>query len=279
MKKHKERKPFKREYIPVIIAVIVLIGLITGLVFVILDKKEDFDIKIDEEIKSSEDLKVDTSGTKCNNEESKKVKDAAQGVEVSYTIKKMYVGKTIDIDSPDMPEVDTYDYGFEIAIKNITKDVYVVVKNDYSDDVFTYHYADTENGVKTFESIATDEFVNFTFEVKSESDKCKDENYRKISLETPKYNIYSSYQFCSDNPNNKVCKMFITEDVSAKDYAIEVDASKNENKKNEDNKKNNVAVEFVEDNKYLFIIGGIVIVIIGVATIFVKINKRRGSKL
>ena len=74
MKKHKERKPFKREYIPVIIAVIVLIGLITGLVFVILDKKEDFDVKIDEEIKNTEDLKVDTSVTKCNNEDSKKVK-------------------------------------------------------------------------------------------------------------------------------------------------------------------------------------------------------------
>ena len=50
MKKHRERKPFKREYIPVIIAVIILIGLIAGLVFVILDKKEDFDVKIDEEI-------------------------------------------------------------------------------------------------------------------------------------------------------------------------------------------------------------------------------------
>ncbi len=40
MKKHRERKPFKREYIPVIIAVIILIGLIAGLVFVILDKKK-----------------------------------------------------------------------------------------------------------------------------------------------------------------------------------------------------------------------------------------------
>lgn len=279
MKKYKEKKPFKREYIPVIVAVVVLIILIATLIFVIFDKKENFEINIDEEIKNSEDLVVDTSGTKCNNEESKKIKDAAKGVEVSYTIKRMYVGKTIEIDSPDMPEVDAYDYGFEIAIKNITEDVYVVVKNDYSDDVFTYHYKDTDNGVKTFESIATDEFVNFTFEVKSESDKCKDENYRKISLETPKYNIYSSYQFCADNPNNKVCKMFVTEDVSAKDYAIEVDASKNENKKNEENKKNNVVVEFVKDNKYLFIIGGVVIVIIGVATIFIKINKRRGSKL
>ena len=46
MKKHRERKPFKREYIPVIIAVIVLIGLITGLVFVILDKKESRHEKI-----------------------------------------------------------------------------------------------------------------------------------------------------------------------------------------------------------------------------------------
>ena len=278
MKKHKERKPFKREYIPVIIAVIVLIGLITGLVFVILDKKEDFDVKIDEEIKNTEDLKVDTSGTKCNNEDSKKVKDAAQKIEVSYTIKNMLVGTSIDIDEPDMPEVEEYDYGFEIAIKNITEDIYVVVKNDYSNDVFTYHCADTENGVKTFESIATDEAVNFTFEVKSENVNCKDEDYRKITLTTPIYNLYYRYHFCSDNPKSKVCKMFVNEKISAKEFATEVNAKKEENQKSDDSNKKNVPT-FVKENKYLFIIGGIVIVIIGVATVCVKIKKRRGSKL
>lgn len=278
MKKHRERKPFKREYIPVIIAVIILIGLIAGLVFVILDKKEDFDVKIDEEIKNTEDLKVDTSGTKCNNEDSKKVKDAAQKIEVSYTIKNMLVGTSIDIDEPDMPEVEEYDYGFEIAIKNITEDIYVVVKNDYSNDVFTYHYADTENGVKTFESIATDEAVNFTFEVKSENVNCKDEDYRKITLTTPIYNLYYRYQFCSDNPKSKVCKMFVNEKMSAKEFATEVNAKKEENQKSDDSNKKNVPT-FVKENKYLFIIGGIVIVIIGVATVCVKIKKRRGSKL
>ena len=278
MKKHRERKPFKREYIPVIIAVIILIGLIAGLVFVILDKKEDFYVKIDEEIKNTEDLKVDTSGTKCNNEDSKKVKDAAQKIEVSYTIKNMLVGTSIDIDEPDMPEVEEYDYGFEIAIKNITEDIYVVVKNDYSDDVFTYHYADTENGVKTFESIATDEAVNFTFEVKSENVNCKDEDYRKITLTTPIYNLYYRYQFCSDNPKSKVCKMFVNEKISAKEFATEVNAKKEENQKSDDSNKKNVPT-FVKENKYLFIIGGIVIVIIGVATVCVKIKKRRGSKL
>lgn len=278
MKKHRERKPFKREYIPVIIAVIILIGLIAGLVFVILDKKEDFYVKIDEEIKNTEDLKVDTSGTKCNNEDSKKVKDAAQKIEVSYTIKNMLVGTSIDIDEPDMPEVEEYDYGFEIAIKNITEDIYVVVKNDYSDDVFTYHYADTENGVKTFESIATDEAVNFTFEVKSENVNCKDEDYRKITLTTPIYNLYYRYQFCSDNPKSKVCKMFVNEKISAKEFATEVNAKKEDNQKSDDSNKKNVPT-FVKENKYLFIIGGIVIVIIGVATVCVKIKKRRGSKL
>ena len=46
-----------------------------------------------------------------------------------------------------------------------------------------------------------------------------------------------------------------------------------------DENKTNVVITLVKDNKYLFIIGGIVIVIIGVATICVKIKKRRGSKL
>ena len=48
MKKYREHKRFKREYIPVIIAFLILIGLVTSLVLVIKNKKTDFEVKIDE---------------------------------------------------------------------------------------------------------------------------------------------------------------------------------------------------------------------------------------
>ena len=77
---------------------------------------------------------------------------------------------------------------------------------------------------------------------------------------------------------NKVCKMFVDKQITAKEFITEVDAKKKDSLKVNEN-KTNVVTTLVKDNKYLFIIGGIVIVIIGVATICVKIRKRRGSKL
>ena len=72
--------------------------------------------------------------------------------------------------------------------------------------------------------------------------------------------------------------MFVNEKISAKEFATEVNAKKEDNQKSDDSNKKNVPT-FAKENKYLFIIGGIVIVIIGVATVCVKIKKRRGSKL
>ena len=72
--------------------------------------------------------------------------------------------------------------------------------------------------------------------------------------------------------------MFVDKQITAKEFITEVDAKKKDSLKVNEN-KTNVVTTLVKDNKYLFIIGGIVIVIIGVATICVKIRKRRGSKL
>ena len=115
MKKYREHKRFKREYIPVIIAFLILIGLVTSLVLVIKNKKTDFEVKIDEKIEDTDEIAVDTKNTKCNNELSDKLKISAKNVNISYIAKKMVAGTGIDLDTEGMPEVDLYDYGFEIT--------------------------------------------------------------------------------------------------------------------------------------------------------------------
>ena len=83
MKKYREHKRFKREYIPVIIAFLILIGLVTSLVLVIKNKKTDFEVKIDEKIEDTDEIAVDTKNTKCNNELSDKLKTSAKNVNIS----------------------------------------------------------------------------------------------------------------------------------------------------------------------------------------------------
>lgn len=268
MKKYKEKKPFKREYIPVIIAVLIFIGLLLTLIFVIKDNKTDFEPNVDKEINNSEDLNVDTNNTKCSNEDAKKLKEAAKKIKVSYETKKISIGMGEVLDSLEYEETELFDTGFAIKITGITEDVYVVVKNDYSGDIFTYHYADTENGTKEIESLANDELVTFTFDVKSENTNCKDETYRKISLTTPIYNSYSEWQYCADNPGLNVCEKLVYEKVTSEEFD-EAIKSNDEEKEIKDNKTN-----IIKDNKYVFIIGGSV-VIIGVATALVQIKKRR----
>ena len=277
MKAYKEKKRFKREYIPVIIAVIILIALIVALVFVLKDNKKDFDIKIDEDINNTEEISVDTKNTKCNNDDASKIKNAAEKVKISYKVEKVNAGTAIDLDAEGMPEVDLYDYGFVVSIQNITEDIYVVVKNDYSDDVFTYHYSDTENGTKVFQSFANDDSVTFTFEIKSENENCKDEVYRKVSLTTPIYNGYSEMEFCKDKDNLDICKQFTVDKITDDDFVKGLENYNNNNntKDNTDNNKTNI----FKENKYVFIIGGTVIVIIGVATAWIQIKKKRSKQI
>ncbi len=276
MKAYKEKKRFKREYIPVIIAVIILIALIVALVFVLKDNKKDFDIKIDEDINNTEEISVDTKNTKCNNDDASKIKSAAEKVKISYKVEKVNAGTAIDLDAEGMPEVDLYDYGFVVSIQNITEDIYVVVKNDYSDDVFTYHFSDTDNGTKTFDSLATDESVTITFEIKSENSNCKDEVFRKVSITTPIYNYLSETEFCAKNSTLDVCKQFSDRKYDSTEFdEAKKEVEKNKNDKKDKTKKNN----WFADNKYLVIIGGSVITVIGVATAWVRIKKRRSKQL
>lgn len=276
MKKYREHKRFKREYIPVIITFIILVVLVTGLVFVLKDNKKDFDIDIDKDISNTEEISVDTKNTKCNNEDANKFKDVAKKVNISYQVKEIVAGEGIDIDEPGAPAVELHDLGFEISIKNITEDIYVVVKNDYSNDTFTYHYKDTENGTKTFQSLANDENVTFTFEIKSENSNCINETFRKVSLTTPIYNSFSEKQYCVDNPKLDICQKFVGEKYTSEDFDKEVSKNNKDNKTDNSNENKN---NFIKDNKYLFIIGGSVIVIIGVATALVQVKKRRSRQI
>lgn len=271
MKKYKEKKPFKREYIPVIIAVIILIGLIVSLIFVLKDNKKDFKVDIDPTISNSEDLKVDINNTKCNNDEASKLKEEANKIKVSYEVRELKVDNFIVLDEEGYPEVEGYVTGFVVNIEDISENTYVVVKNDYSDDVFTYHYADTENGKVEIESTATNELVTFTVDVKSENESCKDETYRKMTLSTPIYNSYSNIQYCNENPDLDVCNQFVLEKVSSEDF----DKAKQQNEKLKEEKEEKNKTNFIKDNKYVFIIGGCVVIFIGVATALVQIKKRR----
>lgn len=279
MKKYKEHKKFKREYIPVIIAFLILIGLVTSLVLVIKNKKTDFEVKIDEKIEDTDEIAVDTKNTKCNNELSDKLKASAKNVNISYMAKKMVAGTGIDLDTEGMPEVDLYDYGFEITIKGISEDVYVVVKNDYSTDVFTYHYSDTENGTKVFQSFANDDSVTFTFEIKSENENCKDEVYRKVSLTTPIYNGYSEMEFCKGKDDLDICKQFTVDKITNDDFVKGLENYNNKNNNTKDNTDENNKTNIFKENKYVFIIGGTVIVIIGVATAWIQIKKKRSKQI
>ena len=69
MKIEKEKKPFKREYIPIILAVLILFLLIGALIYLI-----GHDFKFDEETVNpgqheQEEVLIDNSNSKCSKEE------------------------------------------------------------------------------------------------------------------------------------------------------------------------------------------------------------------
>ena len=149
------------------------------------------------------------------------------------------------------------------------KNVKYVGGNEDDSGKFSITFAITNASIKTPD-------VTFTFEIKSENSNCKDEVFRKASITTPIYNYLSETEFCAKNSTLDVCKQFSDRKYDSTEFdEAKKEVEKNKNDKKGKTKKNN----WFADNKYLVIIGGSVIIVIGVATAWVRIKKRRSKQL
>ena len=220
----KRKREFKREYVPVVIASILLVLLVIALIFAIFYDKDDFDINVPENEAIKNEILVDTYESLCDSKTIKKLYNDADKITLKYKEKEEVVGKGLDQETDE--EVDVYGYVFDVQLTNITDDFYLVIKSDnpYEKNEATIKYSDTKKGEYTFTTKYTDVVVTYEVSIYTNVEQCQNELFRKFTFVTPIYNRFADLGICQHYKDFKWCKKFITEDVpSQQDFYYQLD--------------------------------------------------------
>lgn len=220
--KIEKEKKFKREYISVFFAIIILLAFIAAIVLVIMyEPKEQPTEETKVNTVTVEDVESDGYLESCESELIKKLKEVANGISVEY-----YPVKILDELDTTNPEdaiswdgdTDFYITEVEIKVKGLTDDVYLKIKNTINMDVINVGPEDYKNGEYTFFSPDIAKRITFIIEIVSNKGECLNQIVRKVSFNTKVYNIYSDTSACIMYPNYSKCNQMINEELSYDEF-------------------------------------------------------------
>ncbi len=217
----------------------------------------------------------------CDASELNRVSSEAFKVSVTYeeVEELLEAGTYTPPDGIPEDEIDnytTYVKYFKVYITNITEDIYVVVKDTYSNEEKTYTYQDSDNGTITIENRHIDEINEYTIKVYATNQECSRTALRTIKEKTPRYNEYYSMGICDGLEDYYLCNEYVSFDI---DYSFEEVADKIDSyvkgKIKEEEEKKEQNKNFFEKNRSVIIATSVVIIVAGVATTVVIIVRRR----
>lgn len=170
---------------------------------------------------------------------------------------------------------------FAIELYNLTEDMYLKVRDGYSNKENTYYYSDVKDGVLTIDSIYYSVAVKYEIRIYASSASCNNTLLRQIEVTTPLLNPYQNYGFCNDAPDYYLCQPYLTSDpnftiAEAKAKVTEYIESKK--KAEEEEEKNNSF--WSKLGRFLscyglWILGGVLLIGAIGGYVFVTIRRRR----
>lgn len=214
----------------------------------------------------------------CSYEQQAKLNSEAATIKAIYEEQITQLDKTKYTCADGQDDCDlSYSY-FKISILNVSENFYVVVKGDNGFNK-TFTSKNAVNGIISFDIEDIMTVHTFTFNVyNSDKTDCKGTLNRTFYLTTPRYNVYSSYGYCKDNPEFYMCNKYVSyTDTGFEDFVNKIEDYKEEQIKEEEGKNKTFFQklwEFVKKNKAVFIAGTCVIVV-GVTGYIIIIKKRR----
>ncbi len=218
-----------------------------------------------------------SAASTCDYETQVKLNSEAANIKASYEVKEIKTGKKIEADLGDEEYIDETYQGVEVSIYNMTENLYLTVMNTSTNETKTYHYEDTDNGsIKLVRGEdGLEDIVTYQITIYSNHNDCKDEELKKINLVTPKYNSFSADALC-EGSSKYYCQEYVTEDLNMTyDDFLKQAANNNKNDGNGD-------TDTVKDNDFLkkygiYIVGGILVILLGVMTTVIVRKKQRSS--
>lgn len=218
-----------------------------------------------------------SAASTCDYETQVKLNSEAANIKASYEVKEIKTGIKNENDLVDGEPTDKTYQGVEVSIYNMTENLYLTVMNTLTNETKTYHYADTDNGsIKLVRGEdGLEDIVTYQITIYSNHNDCKDEELKKINLVTPKYNSFSADALC-EGSSKYYCQEYVTEDLNMTyDDFLKQAANNNKNDGNGDK-------DTVKDNDFfkkygIYIVGGILVILLGVMTTVIVRKKQRSS--
>ncbi len=218
-----------------------------------------------------------SAASTCDYETQVKLNSEAANIKASYEVKEFKTGNKNENDLVDGEPTDQTYQGVEVSIYNMTENLYLTVMNTSTNETKTYHYEDTDNGsIKLVRGEnGLEDIVTYQITIYSNHNDCKDEELKKINLVTPKYNSFSADALC-EGSSKYYCQEYVTEDLNMTyDDFLKQAANNNKNDGNGD-------TDTVKDNDFfkkygIYIVGGILVILLGVMTTVIVRKKQRSS--
>lgn len=217
------------------------------------------------------------NASSCSNEEIVKLKKSAAKIKATYEEKEGEYPEGMFVDTETGESAKEIYYYFDVTFSNITKDYYVVYKDNISNNESTVRFSDLTDGLYSFQWLWLSKVASVTYDVYTSSEtKCPDEKVYTGHLVLPKYNDMSDIVLCQYAAELPECKRYITEEYNyeTQHEAIEKYVEKKLNAQKELKWYQKVG-QFMKKH-WIITTGGTILIIAGVATVIVK-KKREGS--
>ena len=228
-------------------------------------------------------ITVGVKASTCSNERVLELSALANDVNISY---QEYDKQVDEFESETFAEEEdaliksTYP-AYYLTIYNLPEDLNVsIIRDDTKKNVVAYASDKEEDGVLYVDTGYAAKVKLFTVKIRSNDSNCQNEVLKTVAVTTPKYNKFSQYNSCQENPDFDLCKQFTTTDYSdvTNDQFVEkleeYKAKKAEEEKRQKSLIYNIGKFFESYGIYV----AIAVVIIGVA-IIVIMKKRKKSRL
>ena len=225
---------------------------------------------------------VSVSARTCTSSEIDKVTKDAEKIKISYEIiETKKTVKTTEAQEflPAGTELETTVDTLRVTIYNMTKDMFLQETNDFNDEKRIINYSDTTNGNYSFDVENKADLINYTYVVFTKMD-CDLTRIKTIKFVKPMKNYLYDTQACRDHQNVPICAKYVTEEPSVTDGGLVEYLEKYQSGKGTPetitSKQAGRTRESFFDAYKPYILGGLGVVVIGVAA-YIVISKKRSE--
>ena len=100
------------------------------------------------------------------------------------------------------------EFTIRTQLYNLTENLYVVILNNYNDEVKTLRYSEVVDGVLSFDTYNVNHNISYVVKVYSEDASCGIEPLNTISFTTDKFNEHSISSVCKNPYEIDMCDPF-----------------------------------------------------------------------